>query len=83
MKLKDACSVIESIYGFDDETSSAGEAWGAVREEVKRLEAENERLRKEAELGKDLARHIRNLPTAELDSDALILAHKVLGSKAP
>lgn len=51
--------------------------------EIGRLHAENERLRKEAKLGKDLARHIRNLPTAELDSDALILAHKVLGSKAP
>ena len=45
MKLEDAYSVIESIYGFSDETSSAGEAWGVVQEEITRLSAENTRLR--------------------------------------
>ena len=54
-----------------------------IAKELTQLRAENERLRKESELGKELARHIRNLPTAELDSDALILAHKVLGSETP
>ena len=47
------------------------------------LKTNNKQLQEEAELGKTLANHIRNLPTAELDSDALILAHKVLGSKTP
>ena len=54
-----------------------------LTKELAQLHAENSQLRKEAELGKELARHIRNLPTAELDSDALILAHKVLGSETP
>ena len=83
MELEDACNVIGSIYGFSDETSSAGEAWCVVRRAIDRLHVENSQLRKEAELGKTLANHIRNLPTAELDSDALILAHKVLGGKTP
>ena len=54
-----------------------------IARELTQLRAENNQLREKAELGKNLAHHIRNLPTAELDSDALILAHKVLGSKTP
>ena len=50
---------------------------------VEQLRAENERLRKEAELGKELARHIFDLPTIELDAEAFVVAHKVLGSKTP
>ena len=49
---------------------------------VEQLKAENTRLRRESEFGKKLALHIRNLPTAKLDSDALLMAHKVLNADA-
>ena len=44
MELEDAYNVIESIYGFSDETSSAGEAWCVVRKAIDQLRDENERL---------------------------------------
>ena len=48
--------------------------------EIERLDAENSSLRRESEFGKKLALHIRNLPTAKLDSEAFELAHKVLNA---
>jgi len=50
--------------------------------EIERLNAENSSLRRESEFGKKLALHIRNLPTAKLDSEAFELAHKVLNADA-
>ena len=55
---------------------------GAATAEIERVYAENEQLQAENELSKTLAHHIINLPTAELDSDALDLAHKVLSADA-
>lgn len=41
MKLDDYYGIIESCYGFTDESSPVGEAWNAVKKEVNRLQEEN------------------------------------------
>ena len=57
--------------------------WDRVRNENVRLRAECAQFQEEGKLGKELARHIFDLPTIELDAEAFVVAHKVLGSKTP
>jgi len=67
MKLKDAYNVIESIHGFSDETSSAGESWSVVQEEIIRLQAENDRLMIKKEVLEEEIVWLRHIVKSLLD----------------